>query len=196
MFLQFPSSNTTCVHLCMMCFIFVCLFFFIQEAIWKEYHKELQDTIGAVLPGDDGEKILMRAKECPFFIQPIFRDEGFFILLSQFQAPSYFLFAYLEDYKSNPSNAQPLLTLSVYNDLISTNKINLSLIRGQIIAKGGTIMQEEGEQVITQLLEGYRKDEEFDLTIRAFNKTPNKFDFYDYIARQKTKQNKATTKLE
>lgn len=144
-----------------------------------------------VLPGDDGTKVLMRAQECSFFIQPIFREGGFFTLVSQFQSPSYFLLAYLEDYKTNASTSQPLITLSVYNELAS-NK-NITLIRGEIINKG--IQQEEGEKVIHQLIEAYRDDDEFDIHVRTFNKNPTKFNYNDFMEKQRVKWNDFNKKI-
>jgi len=34
------------------------------ELIWKEYHKGLTNTVGSVLSGEDGMKVLSRAQEC------------------------------------------------------------------------------------------------------------------------------------
>eukprot|EP00978_Attheya_sp_CCMP212_P011957 scaffold29670_cov55-Attheya_sp.AAC.10 len=49
----------------------------------------------------------------------VFRDGGFFMLVTQFQELSHFIMAYLEDYKFDPARAQPLLTFSVLDDLIA-----------------------------------------------------------------------------
>ena len=115
----------------------------------------------------------------PFFVQPVFREDGFFMLVSQFQDPSHFLLAYLEDYKTNPTNAQPLLTLSVFDDYD-----DLTLVRCDIVNK--SIEDHEGLKIATSLLRSYHHDEEFP-SVYAFNKTPNAFDIDDYISRQNQK---------
>lgn len=153
------------------------------ELIWKEYHKELKNTVGTVLSGEDGSKVLSRAQECSFFVQPIFREGGFFTLVSQFQSPSYFLLAYLEDYKSNASTSQPLIAVSIYNDLASTKHI--SLIRGEVINKG--ILLEEGEKIIHQLIESYRDDDQFYGHVRTFNKNPSNFNYNNFLEQQRLK---------
>lgn len=138
--------------------------------------------MGLVLPGEEGTKLLMRAKKCPFFIQPVFRQDGFFTLVSQFQSPSYFLLAYLEDYRVDASKAQPLVTFAVYDEVVPTH--NVALVRGQVINKG--IQPEEGEKVIHRMIDVYSHDDEFE-NVRAFNQTPDSFDFDDYISRQNAK---------
>jgi len=113
----------------------------------------------------------------PFFIQPIFRDDGFFMLLSQFQAPSHFLLAYLEDYKMDPNRAQPLMTFSIFNDL--TESHDLSLARCDVINRG--IEEDEGRKVMQNMMDAYRIEENF-ARVEAFNKQPADFSVDDFIA--------------
>jgi len=118
----------------------------------------------------------------PFFIQPIFRDDGFFMMISQFQEPSHFLMAYLEDYKMDPRSAQPLLTFSVFNDYADSK--NVSLVRVDILNPG--IEDNEGKKIVQNAVESYMIEEEF-TTVKMFNKKPDKFDVDDYISRQNEK---------
>jgi hypothetical protein len=117
--------------------------------------------------------------ECtrPFFIQPIFKEDGFFMLLSQFQTPSHFLMAYLEDYKMDPNRAQPLMTFSIFNDLADSH--DLSLVRCDIINKG--IEENDGRKVLKNMLNAYRIDEDFE-KVKTFNEGAASFDFDDYIS--------------
>jgi ATP synthase mitochondrial F1 complex assembly factor 1 len=124
--------------------------------------------------------VLTRAKESPFFIQPIFRDNGFFILLSQFQAGQHFLMTYLEDYKVDPARAPPLLTFSVFVDY-ADHELDLTMVRTDVIAK--TIDDQEALKVVTNMIDAYRKDELYGL-VHTFNHEPEKFDFDDYISQQ------------
>ena len=140
--------------------------------------------VGIVLSGDDGKTVVSRAASCPFFIQPVFREDGFFTLVSQFQGPSHFLLAYLEDYKMDPHAASPLLTFSVFDDYAESKDI--SLVRCDILNK--SILEEEGRRVVQSLIENYRAPEEF-VSVKTFNDRPSAFDFDDQIARMKTRWN-------
>lgn len=122
----------------------------------------------------------------PFFIQPIFRgDDGFFMMVSQFQEPSHFLMAYLEDYKMDPSAAQPLLTFSVFEDYSESK--DLTLVRCDILNKG--LHDSEGRKIVENTLDSYLCDVEF-ATVKTFNKRPNSFDVDDFISRQNEKWRK------
>lgn len=104
------------------------------------------------------------------------------MLMSQFQQPSYFLLAYLEDYKMDPAAAQPLLTLSIFDDY--ADKLDLTLVRCDVINKG--IEDNEGLKVANCLLDSYQNDEEFD-AVKSFNKKPDAFDIDDFISVQNQK---------
>ena len=118
----------------------------------------------------------------PYFVQPVFRENGFFMMVSQFQGPSHFLMAYLEDFKMDPSRAQPLLTFSVFDDFAESK--DLTLVRADILNKG--IEDDEGLKVVQNMVDVYIQDEEY-LAVKAFNKKPDTFDFDDFIARQNEK---------
>jgi ATP synthase mitochondrial F1 complex assembly factor 1 len=109
------------------------------------------------------------------------------MMMSQFQSPRYFLLAYLEDYKMDPAAAQPLVTLSIFDDY--SDDLNLTLVRCDIINRG--IQDDEGRRVANLLLDSYRDDEEFD-AVRDFNKKPDTFDIDDFISRQNQKWKEET----
>lgn len=145
--------------------------------IWMTYHENKERVHGGIMSGEEGKLILERADKTPFFIQPIFRENGFFMLLSQFQTPSHFLMAYLEDYKMDPNRAQPLMTFSLFNDLADSH--DLSLVRCDIINKG--IEEDEGRKVMQNILSAYRIDEEY-TKVKGFNEEPNTFDVDEFIS--------------
>jgi hypothetical protein len=103
---------------------------------------------------------------------------GFFMMISQFQAPSHFLMAYLEDYKMDPHSATPLMTFSVFNDYAATN--HLSLVRCDILNQNLT--KAECLKVVQSVLDNYSQDEAF-CEVKTFNEKPDKFDIDDYISR-------------
>ena len=152
------------------------------QDLWLGFHETKEHMDGTVIDGKTAKSVLSRAALCPFFVQPIFRDDGYFTLVSQFQSPSHFLLAYLEDYKLDPARAQPLITFSVFDDL--TDEFDIGLVRVDVINKG--IEDDEGLRCVNSLLDAYGKDELF-MNVHAFNKKPESFDFDDYIAQQNQK---------
>ncbi|KAL3922971.1 MAG: hypothetical protein SGILL_001919 [Bacillariaceae sp.] len=147
--------------------------------MWYSYHEGKENVHGIVLGGKAAAPLLERAATSPFFIQPIFRDDGYFMLVSQFMEPSHFIMAYLEDYKMDPAGAQPLLTFSVFDDY--ANDKDLMLVRADVLNKG--INDEEGLKVVKSMLDQYVNDEEY-LTVKAFNSKPDSFDIDDFIAQK------------
>jgi hypothetical protein len=135
-----------------------------------------EGVTGLILPGDQGPKVLERATECPFIVQPVFREGGFFNMIAQFQKPCYFLMAYLQDYNMDPTAASPLLTFSVFDDFVKTK--NVSLVRVDIL--NSNIQESEANKVVKSVLHNYIH--EFD-SVKTFNKRPKDFDFDDYVSR-------------
>jgi ATP synthase F1 complex assembly factor 1 len=98
------------------------------------------------------------------------------MILSQFQPPNHFLLAFLEDYKMDPSRAQPLLTLSIFDDLVDSH--DLALVRCDIINAG--IEEDEGYKLAKCLIGDYLDEEKFGM-VHLFNKMPEKFDVEEFV---------------
>ena len=128
------------------------------------------------------DSILIYGYFSPFFVQPVFRDDGYFMMVSQFQAPGHFLMAYLEDYQMDPAGAQPLLSFSVFDDY--AEDMDLTLVRADILNRG--IHDDEGYKIVQNMLDGYVRDDEY-MAVYGFNKKPDSFDLDDFIARQNEK---------
>ena len=90
--------------------------------------------------------------------------------------------AYLEDYKMDPTGAQPLLTFSIFEDY-ATSK-DLVLVRADILNKG--LHDDEGYKLVQNMLDMYTNDDEY-MIVNAFNKQPNTFDLDDFVSRQNEK---------
>lgn len=121
----------------------------------------------------DNSTIIRAIYKSPFFIQPVFREEGHFMVVSQFQEPSYFLLAFLEDYKMDPAAAQPLITISVFDDLAEKNDV--VLLRCDIINKG--IEDDEGYKICQNLIEDYLDGD----TVQMFNTKPDAFNIDEFV---------------
>lgn len=95
------------------------------------------------------------------------------MVVSQFQEPSYFLLAFLEDYKMDPAAAQPLITISVFDDL--AEKSDVVLLRCDIINKG--IEDDEGYKICQNLIKDYL---DFD-SVEMFNTKPDAFNIDEFV---------------
>mmetsp|Transcript_1658 Transcript_1658/g.1814 ORF Transcript_1658/g.1814 Transcript_1658/m.1814 type:complete len:212 (+) Transcript_1658:135-770(+) len=150
--------------------------------MWMAYHENQEGVLASTLDVDNSIKVLDRAKKRPFFIQPVFREDGHFMLVSQYQSPSHFFLAYLESYRMDPDRAQPLITFSVFTELQESHDI--SLLRCDVINRG--IEVKEASVIMKNVIDSYRIDEDF-LKVKDFNDTPEKFDIDDYISCMKLK---------
>jgi hypothetical protein len=149
------------------------------QHLWTHYHADKPHVLGLVRNGLEGQKLARRAQESPFFLQPVFRDDGYFMLVSQFQSDAHcFLMAYLEDYKLDPARATPLLTVSVFNDY--ADSLDLSLVRCDVV--NTQISMREAELVVMSTLQAYTsKDKSL---VYTFNHHSADFDVQEYVARQ------------
>lgn len=155
--------------------------------LWYSYHENKENVLGLVLGGKESKALIPRAVISPFYIQPIFRDDGHFMLVSQFFEPSHFIMAYLEDYKMDPAAAQPLLSFSIFDDY--ADEKDVTLVRVDIMNRG--IDEGEGLKVVNSMIENYKNDDEY-LSVRGFNSKPDSFDLENYIAQQSSKWNAGT----
>jgi len=145
--------------------------------LWMTFHEEKDNVHGWALESDEAKTVLTRAAQCPFFIHPVFREDGYFMVLSQFQPPHHFFLALLEDYRLDPSRAQPLMTVATFDDLSESK--GLTLVRCDVINRG--IQDDEAFKICRGLLAGYANDDDF-RNVHVFNKAPDAFDVDDYVS--------------
>mmetsp|Transcript_7063 Transcript_7063/g.10562 ORF Transcript_7063/g.10562 Transcript_7063/m.10562 type:complete len:205 (-) Transcript_7063:187-801(-) len=136
--------------------------------IWTAYHKDKNNVCADVISSTDSFQILERAKSCPMFIYPVFKEGGHMWLLSQFQ-DSLFLLTFLEEYKKDPTAAQPWLCMSFYTDLNSTK--GLTLTRTDFLPQ---IEKQDAERLSKLIVSSYSTENEFSM-ITTFNKSPEDF---------------------
>ena len=98
------------------------------------------------------------------------------MIISQFQSPNYFLLAFLEDYRLDPARAQPLLTISIFDDL--ADEKDVTLVRCDVINRG--IEDDEGYKICKCLLDDYSQEEDF-RNVHMFNKKPDAFDVDEFV---------------
>ena len=142
------------------------------KAIWEGHHKEQNTCVAGTLSGAQYDLLESRAASSPFFVFPVPRDGGHFILLSQAQG-KHFLFTFLEDYKNNPETATPYFSLTMYDDFKETK--DLVLARGDI---SDMMKRSEAQRIMEFTTSFYLDNYE---AVEAFNHTPEKFDFAAHV---------------
>ncbi|KAG6621419.1 protein mitochondrial precursor [Phytophthora cinnamomi] len=143
------------------------------RSIWEEFHADKDDAVATTLGADEFQALVKRAEAAPFFIFPVYRQEGFFNMLCQFQQ-SCFLVTYLEAFKENPSAAPPCVAISLYDDLL--DKKELTLVRADVI---NMLDKKESQLLLQQLLASYQDDKLYE-HVDKFNNKPDQFDFEAY----------------
>jgi hypothetical protein len=98
------------------------------------------------------------------------------MMVSQFQSPNYFLLAYLEDYRTDPARARPLLTISIFEDMADSKDV--TLVRCDVIDRG--IDDDDGRRICELLLDDYADDDDFRI-VHTFNKMPDAFDLDAFV---------------
>lgn len=86
--------------------------------VWNTYHSPRLNNVSCILSGYQFNLLKKRTKASPFFIFPIMRNGGHFLLLSQSQDNSH-LFTYLEDFKKSPETATPYFVLTMFDELLA-----------------------------------------------------------------------------
>ena len=115
------------------------------SAIWDSFHEHRPELAGCSVTAEEHLKITERARESPLFIFPVRREQGHFLLLSQFNAPSdMFVMTFLEDYKQNPAAAQPWLSVTLFGELLTSKAVGL--LRADIAPE--RLSKQEGEHVL------------------------------------------------
>ena len=101
-------------------------------AIWEAFHQEQPSVAGNTLGPEESAQIIERGAESPNFVFPLRRDNGHFMLFSQF-APAHrmFVMTFLEDYRRNPELAQPWASVHVFDELLTTKGVGL--IRAEVV---------------------------------------------------------------
>ncbi|RLN05665.1 hypothetical protein BBJ28_00014503 [Nothophytophthora sp. Chile5] len=143
------------------------------QSIWEQFHADKDDAVATTLPADQYQALVTRAASAPFFVFPVYRKDGFFNMLCQFQQTC-FLVTYLEAFKENPGAAPPCVAVSLYDDLLE--KKELALVRADVI---NMLDKTESQTLLDQLLVSYRDDQLYD-HVDKFNNQPEQFDFEAY----------------
>ena len=142
------------------------------KSIWETHHESQETCVSGTMTGKQYDTLFERLGESPYFVLPVKRDDGHFILLSQAQE-KHVLFTYLEDFKNNPESARPDLAVTLYEDFKSSK--DLVLVRGDI---SDMMTKAESTSILHLFTKFYFSDYEW---VNTFNNQPNEFDFEKHL---------------
>ena len=145
-------------------------------AIWEKYHEERPAVAGAAVQIDEYNLISQRARESPMFVHPVFRGDGYFMLVSQFDPrTSMFALANLEDYRRNAALAPPWMSVLMFGDLLTTKA--LGLLRAE--AEPERLTKAEIERLLAQVRR-FHGTNAYD-QVYIFNHAERRFDINAYV---------------
>ncbi|GFO34812.1 ATP synthase mitochondrial f1 complex assembly factor 1 [Plakobranchus ocellatus] len=143
--------------------------------IWSQYHAS-KDCLFSVLKAEEFQNLMEKSKECPVFVYPIPRDDGFEFILSQFDRHDVY-FTPLSMFQLVRENAPPCLTLKHYAELMEDKGI--VLMAGQYDDK--VLKQQLALSLTQQLSIFYGRGSKFYDLVKCFNYSPEKFQYQDLI---------------
>jgi ATP synthase F1 complex assembly factor 1 len=146
------------------------------DQLWSDYHAASSTATGFSIDSSSFEKLKQRGPNTSFFIHPIPRPGGYFVMLSQYQDKS-FLITYLEDFKTNPMNAQPYMTITLYDELQHSK--DMVFVRSDICALA-TLNKEDADHLARTVVNSYCDDGMY-TNVWNFNKQPDAFKFDEYV---------------
>ena len=155
--------------------------------IWQRFHADKRDAVATTLVASAYQELLLRADAAPYLILPVYRQEGYVNLLSQFQQ-SCFLVTFLEAFQANASTAQPCVAISLYDDLLADK--GLTLLRADVLHM---VDKPESQLVLEQVLQCYTRDELY-AHVDTLNNRPSDFDFEAYRLLLKTHSEQHSTR--
>ncbi|WJX20557.1 hypothetical protein P8452_10098 [Trifolium repens] len=144
-------------------------------SIWDDYHIG-RGHIGASMKAKLYHLLEHRAKECRYFVIPLWRGSGYTTMFVQVQTP-HMLFTGLEDYKARGTQASPYFTVSFYTEFAESK--DLVLIRGDIVFTS-KLTDKEAKWLMETTQSFYLNDARYKL-VERFNKETRDFEFKDVL---------------
>jgi len=143
--------------------------------LWNEYHSH-KECVYAVLTASEFNNLIEKSKECPVFVYPIPRNDGFEFILCQFDRNDVY-FTPLSMFQVVRENAPPCLTVTHYPELKDSKGI--VLMNGQHDPK--VINQNLALNLVQQMSIFYGKNSKFFELVKRFNYQPEEFKYEELI---------------
>lgn len=144
--------------------------------IWSEYFKD-KDCISAVISTETYKKMKCLSDECPMFLYPLPKSQGYEFMLSHFDDNRCF-FTSLINYQVHEMNAPWQLCLTYYNDFEESKGI--VLMASELDLDSLNVLEAQCLAQLQQLFYASGIKEKENL-VRLFNKTPELFKYMDVV---------------
>ncbi|KAJ3347686.1 hypothetical protein HDU91_006723 [Kappamyces sp. JEL0680] len=115
--------------------------------IWNLYHST-RNALSAALDSGFYEKLYAKSKKHPMFVLPLPRDDGYEMLLLQFQGHQVY-FTPLVEYQLKKENAKPSFSITFYTELSKDKDVVLML--GELADPNGSLTLKDAQNLIYQL---------------------------------------------
>jgi hypothetical protein len=137
--------------------------------LWNAFHDTRLDCVASVWTPAEYAGIAERKRRCPRFVYPVLKGDGkFFTLLAEWQ-DKFCIFTFLDDYRRNPSAAEPYLSVALFDDLLDRKQ--LVLVRGDF---SGHLTKADATHLLNLMRYFYFQEPRW---VETFNKDPATFDF-------------------
>jgi len=144
--------------------------------IWQTRHENDGSRISATIDSETYKKLTNNGKAFANFIVPVHRENGYTILVSQWQGEKHCLFTGLEAFQKNPTNAHPVAVLTMYDEFLKSKGIVLS----RLDITDPVVTKEEMQRVLDLHFLAYMSEDGIQ-RVRTFNLEASKFDYENYI---------------
>jgi hypothetical protein len=143
------------------------------KEIWNDYHDNRLDAVATTWTKEEWEGIQERKRRCPRFIYPVLKGDGkFFNLYAEWQ-DNFCIFTFLDDYRRNPSAAEPYLSVALYDEFLTRKQ--LVLVRGDF---SGHLRKADATHLLNLMRFFYFQEPR---AVETFNLEPTKFDFTSFL---------------
>ncbi len=142
--------------------------------IWNEYHDARLDCVATVWSAEEMAATVERRMRCPRFVYPVLKGEGkYFALMAEWQ-DKFCIFSFLEDYKRNPSAAEPYLSVALHDEFLGRK--GLVLVRGDF---SGHLLKRDAAHLLNLMRHFYFQEPKW---VETFNRDPGSFDWNSFVA--------------
>lgn len=143
------------------------------KQIWNTFHDTRLDCVATTWTPEEFAGIQERKRRCPRMIYPILKGDGkYFNLIAEWQ-DKYCIFTFLDDYRRNPSAAEPYMSVALYDDFLERKQ--LLLVRGDF---SGHLTKADATHLLNLIRYFYFSNPK---AVETFNFEPSKFDFNAFL---------------
>jgi ATP synthase F1 complex assembly factor 1 len=143
--------------------------------VWRQRHDDDMARVGDVLPTTLYNTITSNSKQFPMFIFPVHRNNGFTVLVAQWQ-DKHCLFVGLEQFQKHDADAHPVVVLTFYDDF--KDKKDIVLARFDITDP--VVTKAEVQKLFKDVTHYYTTESGLNW-VRDFNLRPQTFDAENFF---------------